>query len=135
MQPPRRALLNVCHQPAGVTLIRRSIRVIAPEAMMGTLPFLIVEGAVAPAHAVVPAHVRDAIMHYARAHKLSPVETMVVEAIAMSVPRMAVIAQRDITENTYKTHVRHILRKTGESAVTGVRLQVMEQAAQRLSRA
>ncbi len=91
--------------------------------------------ATASAPAGLPGPIRDAALDYARTHRLSPVETMVVEAIAMNVSRIDVIDKRDISENTYKTHVRHILRKTNETSVTAVRAKVTELAARRLSRA
>ena len=80
----------------------------------------------------LPGPVRLAVEEYSRTHRLSPVETVVVEAIAMRVSRLDLMDQRDITENTYKTHVRHILKKTGESSVTDVRARLMQLAAQLL---
>jgi DNA-binding NarL/FixJ family response regulator len=83
----------------------------------------------------LPEPVRVAVVEYARTFRLSPVETVVVECIATSGSRVDLMDQRDITENTYKTHVRHILRKTGESSVADVRAKVTQLAAQLLSHA
>jgi DNA-binding NarL/FixJ family response regulator len=77
----------------------------------------------------LPGPVRLAVEKYGRQHRLSPVETVIVESIAMRVSRMELMDQRDITENTYKTHVRHILKKTGETSVADVRTKVMQLAA------
>ena len=78
----------------------------------------------------LPEPVRIAVAEYAHTFRLSPVETVVVEGIAMSASREEVMDERDITENTYKTHVRHILKKTAESSVADVRAKVMKLAAQ-----
>lgn len=82
----------------------------------------------------VPPPVRAALSEYARTFRLSPVETEVLEGIAMSASRVELMDQRDITENTYKTHVRHILRKSGETSVNDVRAKLMQLAAQLLNR-
>jgi len=77
----------------------------------------------------LPEGTQRAVLEYVRTHRLSPVETLVVEGIVMSVPRTDVMEQRDITTNTYKTHVRHILKKTGETSVSAVRAAVVKLAA------
>jgi DNA-binding NtrC family response regulator len=73
-----------------------------------------------------------AVDQLARQFRLSKAEADLVESVLSRVPREKYMNEQDITDNTYKTHVRHILKKTGRKTLADVREDVLTLAAKRL---
>ncbi len=73
-----------------------------------------------------------AVEQLARHARLSKAEADLVNAVLTRVPREQYMNEQDITDNTYKTHVRHVLKKTGCKTLAEVREDVLVVAAKRL---
>ncbi len=73
-----------------------------------------------------------AVEQLARQARLSHAEADLVNAAVARVPREQYMNEQDITDNTYKTHVRHVLKKTGCKTLAEVREDVLVVAAKRL---
>ena len=73
-----------------------------------------------------------AVDQLARQSRLSKAEAELVSAVVARAPRGQYLNEQDITDNTYKTHVRHILKKTGRRTLAAVREDVLLLAAKRL---
>jgi DNA-binding NarL/FixJ family response regulator len=73
-----------------------------------------------------------AVKQLARQFRLSNSESDLVEAVMARVPREQYMDEQDITDNTYKTHVRHILKKVGRRTLAEVREDVLRLVARRL---
>lgn len=73
-----------------------------------------------------------AVDQLAKQFRLSRSEADLVEAVVARVSREKYTDEQDITDNTYKTHVRHILKKTGRKTLAEVREDVLRLVAKRL---
>ena len=78
------------------------------------------------------ARVQQRVDQLARQFRLSKAEADLVEAVVSRVTREQYMNEQDITDNTYKTHVRHILKKTGKKTLADVREEVMVLTAKRM---
>jgi DNA-binding NarL/FixJ family response regulator len=74
----------------------------------------------------------EAVADLAKHVRLSKAEADLVEAVMARVSREQYTDEQDITDNTYKTHVRHILKKTGRKTLAEVREDVLNLVAKRL---
>ena len=75
-----------------------------------------------------------AIPRFAAAHKLTPREADVLTLIARGVPRAKLARRLRISEESVKTHVKHILRETGDDNVGELVARLLRVAAGEVTR-
>ncbi len=77
----------------------------------------------------VPERITQAVSALASEHALTPAQTQIVLAAVRGIDRTAIVAARRVSENTHKTQVRGILRKTRSLSLGELRDRVLRAVA------
>ena len=77
----------------------------------------------------IPERITRAVGDLATKHALSPAQTEILFAAVQGIDRASIVATRRVSENTHKTQVRGILRKTRTLSLGELRDQVLRSVA------
>lgn len=77
----------------------------------------------------VPCRITKAVHDLAAKHALTPAQTEILLGTVKGIDRAELMASRQVTENTHKTQVRAILRKTRTMSLGELRDRVLRQVA------
>jgi DNA-binding NarL/FixJ family response regulator len=77
----------------------------------------------------VPCRITKAVQELAAKHALTPAQTEILLGTVKGIDRAEIMAARKVTENTHKTQVRAILRKTRTMSLGELRDRVLRQVA------
>jgi DNA-binding NarL/FixJ family response regulator len=77
----------------------------------------------------VPCRITKAVHELAAKHELTPAQTEILLGTVRGIDRADLMAARQVTENTHKTQVRAILRKTRTMSLGELRDRVLRQIA------
>jgi DNA-binding CsgD family transcriptional regulator len=77
----------------------------------------------------VPCRITKAVHELAAKHALTPAQTEILLGTVKGIDRAQLMAARKVTENTHKTQVRAILRKTRTMSLGELRDRVLRQVA------
>ena len=77
----------------------------------------------------VPCRITKAVQELAAKHALTPAQTEILLGTVKGIDRAEIMAARKVTENTHKTQVRAILRKTRTMSLGELRDRVLRQIA------
>lgn len=77
----------------------------------------------------VPCRITKAVQELATKHALTPAQTEILLGTVKGIDRTELMAARNVTENTHKTQVRAILRKTRTMSLGELRDRVLRQIA------
>jgi DNA-binding NarL/FixJ family response regulator len=77
----------------------------------------------------VPCRITKAVQELAAKHELTPAQTEILLGTVRGIDRADLMAARKVTENTHKTQVRAILRKTRTMSLGELRDRVLRQVA------
>lgn len=77
----------------------------------------------------VPCRITKAVQALAAKHDLTPAQTEILLGTVKGIDRTELMAARNVTENTHKTQVRAILRKTRTMSLGELRDRVLRQVA------
>jgi DNA-binding NarL/FixJ family response regulator len=77
----------------------------------------------------IPGRICRAVSELSTQHKLSPAQTEILLAAVQGVDRSSILAARQVSENTHKTQVRGILRKTRTFSLAELRDRVLRSVA------
>jgi DNA-binding NarL/FixJ family response regulator len=77
----------------------------------------------------IPRRITEAVSDLANKHSLTPTETEILFAAVRGIDRAAIVASRRVSENTHKTQVRGILRKTRTLSLGELRDRVLRSVA------
>lgn len=77
----------------------------------------------------VPCRITKAVQDLAAKHALTPAQTEILLGTVKGIDRTELMAARQVTENTHKTQVRAILRKTRTMSLGELRDRVLRQIA------
>lgn len=77
----------------------------------------------------VPCRITKAVQELATKHALTPAQTEILLGTVKGIDRAELMASRKVTENTHKTQVRAILRKTRTMSLGELRDRVLRQVA------
>jgi DNA-binding NarL/FixJ family response regulator len=77
----------------------------------------------------VPSRIRKAVRDLASRHALTPAQTEILLSAVRGIDRASIVASRHVSENTHKTQVRSILRKTRTLSLGELRDRVLRSVA------
>ena len=74
-------------------------------------------------------HVGPILMRISETYSLSPRESQILASVLAAVPRDRFLTDQDMSPNTYKTHVKSLLRKTNFLNLSALTTFILRQAA------
>ncbi len=74
-------------------------------------------------------HVGPILMRISETYSLSPRESQILASVLAGVPRDRFLTDQDMSPNTYKTHVKSLLRKTNFLNLSALTAFILRQAA------
>ena len=77
----------------------------------------------------IPRRITEAVSDLASKHALTPAQTQILFAAVRGIDRPSIFASRHVSENTHKTQVRGILRKTRTLSLGELRDRVLRSVA------
>ena len=77
----------------------------------------------------IPRRITEAVSDLASRHALTPAQTEILSAAVRGIDRASIVAARRVSENTHKTQVRGILRKTQTLSLGELRDRVLRSVA------
>jgi DNA-binding NarL/FixJ family response regulator len=81
------------------------------------------------AESEIPERMVKAVRDLATKHGLTPAQVEILQSVVRGIDRASIVASRQVSENTHKTQVRSILRKTRTLSLGELRDQVLRSVA------